>query len=130
MGGIIWRLAFETLGSSAEEIMLAGPSEECLDCTRKWYMGEQEWCDDALTDAELDLICGVYKVGTGKYRIDLGLVSFHLLLQLSVLRQRISHCGRNITPSRSVASILVIGPVLARSGSKNERRKSEITTPN
>jgi hypothetical protein len=64
MGGIVWRLAFETLGTGAEQRVLSGPSGEILDTTL--WIGEQEWCDDALTEAELDLICGVYKIGTGK----------------------------------------------------------------
>jgi hypothetical protein len=67
VGGIVWRLAQQSLPDSA---VLSGPSQdarngfcEVISC------GEEKFCDDALPDAALDFICGVYKVQAshGKY---------------------------------------------------------------
>jgi hypothetical protein len=67
-GGIVWRLAIETLGDgAAEQRVLAGPSGEGLEYASKWYIEGREWCDDALTEAEMNLICGVYQVATGEF---------------------------------------------------------------
>jgi hypothetical protein len=52
------------LGDGAEQRMLPGPSGEGLEYAHKWYIREREWCDDALTEAKLNLICGVYQVVT------------------------------------------------------------------
>jgi hypothetical protein len=63
-GGIVWRLAIEVTGCFAA---LEGPSEHVLKHGAFITLpsGNQFW-DDELSDAELDLICGVYKVYTGK----------------------------------------------------------------
>jgi len=63
-GGIVWRLAIEVTGRFAA---LEGPSENVLEHGSLLTLpsGNQLW-DDDLSDAELDLICGVYKVYTGK----------------------------------------------------------------
>lgn len=57
-GGIVWRLAMEFLGP---QDVLVGPSEQAF--TRHQQSGLY---DDDLTDDELNLICGVYKVYTGE----------------------------------------------------------------
>ena len=63
MGGIVWRLAMESLGF---DDILAGPS---LEAANPWIMplGDEYGVDDVLSDADLDLICGVYRVRTGTY---------------------------------------------------------------
>lgn len=63
-GGIAWRLAIEALGMAPA---LSGPSTDVYDHGQFIIpqTGTQFW-DDALTEEELDLICGVYKVYTGR----------------------------------------------------------------
>jgi len=78
MGGIIWRLARQSLPDSA---VLCGPSQDALDgCCEVFSCGEEKFCDDALPEAALDLICGVYKIPTqyGKY--------FHPRVQIRLLK--------------------------------------------
>jgi hypothetical protein len=67
-GGIVWRLAMHSAGNLAEERALNGPSEEALPFGKYFPHpdnNELMW-DDTLTETEMDLICGVYKVSTGK----------------------------------------------------------------
>jgi hypothetical protein len=66
-GGIIWRLAMDSARSLAEERALDGPSEESLQFGKSLLRSDNVcvW-DDTLTEAEMDLICGVYNVDTGK----------------------------------------------------------------
>ncbi|KZP26418.1 hypothetical protein FIBSPDRAFT_732308 [Athelia psychrophila] len=61
-GGIVWRLAME---SFTREQILDGPTDLATSLYARMD-GESEgaW-DDQLSDEELDLICGVYKVYTG-----------------------------------------------------------------
>ena len=69
-GGIIWRLALESIGTSAAEVLaFNGPSQEVHQ--RGIPVQDPDtsvtiW-DDNLTEAEMDLICGVYTVHTGVY---------------------------------------------------------------
>jgi hypothetical protein len=62
-GGIIWRLAMESIGP---DVAIMGPSD------RAHHFGDivgpdgHQITDDDLTDDELNLICGVYEVPTGK----------------------------------------------------------------
>ena len=63
----MWRLAVEILGSSSISRAEGGPSADV------WQRGRElveqrcdSWYEDALSDHELDVICGVYKVYTGK----------------------------------------------------------------
>jgi hypothetical protein len=68
-GGIISRLALEGGGELVDEHVLEGPSDEVLVCgtcisgSRK--TPESLW-DDDLSEADMNLLCGVYKVYTGK----------------------------------------------------------------
>ena len=62
-GGIVWRLAFNSVELSH---VLVGPSEDVFDCGDALRSDSDEellW-DDALSEDELSLICGVYKVQT------------------------------------------------------------------
>ena len=61
-GGIVWRLAMETIGEHTEDLVSHGPSDDVLRFgTSKHYNGGEFW-DDKLTEAKMDLICGVYKL--------------------------------------------------------------------
>jgi hypothetical protein len=62
-GGIVWRLAKEVV---PEVTVVNGPSSESLLTGRAFRCDEQYLWDDELTEEELNLICGVYKVQTGK----------------------------------------------------------------
>ena len=65
-GGIIWRLALEAAQNLAEDSVLDGPSEDVL--THGACIGSSDseplW-DNCLSEAEKDLICGVYRYATG-----------------------------------------------------------------
>lgn len=69
-GGIVWRLAMDTLGYDyAVKEVLAGPSRDVVEFGgMPQYLedGTELW-DDVLSEAELDLICGVYESPTGDY---------------------------------------------------------------
>jgi hypothetical protein len=68
-GAIIWRLALEAAGHLAEQYVFDGPSEEVLDCGTcigSKDSAESRW-DDELSEAQMDLICGVYKYATGEF---------------------------------------------------------------
>jgi hypothetical protein len=63
-GGITWRLAFDSLGEeTVRDLVRHGPSQEAH-TSSGFHFGQ--CCDDRLTPEEYDLICGVYKVWTGK----------------------------------------------------------------
>jgi len=81
IGGIVWRLAQQSLPDSA---VLCGPSQDALNgCCEVISYGEERLCDDALPEAALDLICGVYKIPSlnrnGKY--------FHARVQKHLLKR-------------------------------------------
>jgi hypothetical protein len=64
-GGIVWRLAMQSLH---QDDVIAGPSESVYQsgiCFVEEGSGKH-WWDDDLTEDEMNLICGVYKVFTGK----------------------------------------------------------------
>jgi hypothetical protein len=63
-GGIVWRLAMEFMTPSG---VLAGPSD--IASTRGRVIrisGVGDFCDDELSENDIDIICGVYQVYTGK----------------------------------------------------------------
>jgi len=66
-GAIIWRLAIEGDGGLVDERVLEGPSEEALMCGTCLGLvdGVGSLWDDELSEADMDLICGVYKYSTG-----------------------------------------------------------------
>ena len=61
-GGIVWRLAIKVLGDHAEDIVLNGPSDDVLKFGSKICYNGNEFWDDRPNEAEMDLICGVYKL--------------------------------------------------------------------
>ena len=67
-GGIIWRLALDTLEfpTDAEINVTQGPSEDALTRGTTIVLDDGlELSDDTLTEEEIELICGVYKWSTG-----------------------------------------------------------------
>ena len=82
-GGIIWRLVTDALefGPAYD-----GPSEDVYTYGSRHFSQLGSFCDDQLSEDELDLICGVYRVYTGKlYRTSvlLFLLIFHSRSRLS-----------------------------------------------
>ena len=61
-GGIVWRLAIEVLGDRAEDVVLNGPLDDVLKFSSKICYNGNEFWDDGLNEAEMDLVCGVYKL--------------------------------------------------------------------
>jgi hypothetical protein len=62
-GGIVWRLALEELGIQPA---LSGPTDSRFYSFEVTTDSGEKFVDDALSVAEMDLICGVYYVyGTG-----------------------------------------------------------------
>ena len=59
--GIVWQIAMECLGNDALELALQGPSDDVYQYSIR-YIDDKDGrcCDDG------DLICGVYKVDTGR----------------------------------------------------------------
>lgn len=75
MGGMVWRLVMEVLGSSsAEALVIGGPSDSAyyfgnglkLEPSGATPWDDRLW-DDALTNEELNLICGLYHIYTGQF---------------------------------------------------------------
>jgi hypothetical protein len=67
-GGIIWRLVLDGIGASAEEIVSDGPSDQVLTYGTSFQDPDSSdvLYDDKLTEGEMDFICGVYTLFTGK----------------------------------------------------------------
>jgi hypothetical protein len=66
-GGLIWHLAKEVLGDTADSWALMGPSEEIDRVGMRFRIASKtELGDDALSEAELNFISGMYKIYTGK----------------------------------------------------------------
>ena len=62
-GGIVWHLSWDAVRI---EEALGGPSPEVFQ-TGNWFLSDRAYLwDDELSEDELNLICGVYKVFTSK----------------------------------------------------------------
>ncbi|KAJ6618166.1 hypothetical protein B0H10DRAFT_2217935 [Mycena sp. CBHHK59/15] len=61
MGGVVARLARDVV---APESVLSGPTANAFTDGRCFSNASSAYCDDHLTDDEMDLICGVYEVDT------------------------------------------------------------------
>ncbi len=75
-GGIVARLARESLSAVP---VLSGPSQSALEGKQvilTW--NGQHFCDDTVSEVDIDLICGVYEVETGNKSKILILTSFPL----------------------------------------------------
>ena len=72
-GGIVWRILLEATGKNAEfflERAIEGPAGDA----ETWRaivepQGDREIVGEDVSDSELDLICGVYKVYTGEFAV-------------------------------------------------------------
>ena len=61
-GSIIWHLTIEVLGDCAEDIVLNGPLDDVLRFGSKICYNRNKFWDSGLNEAEMDLVCGVYKL--------------------------------------------------------------------
>ncbi|KAF7978401.1 hypothetical protein HWV62_803 [Athelia sp. TMB] len=63
-GGIVWRLSVQSIDP---EYVIAGPSTEVMAYSRPMYFegDPARYWDDELIEAEMDIVCGVYRVYTG-----------------------------------------------------------------
>ncbi|KAF8530155.1 hypothetical protein BU17DRAFT_35850, partial [Hysterangium stoloniferum] len=62
-GSIVWHLAMQSISQDA---VLAGPTDEVFTHGQAFQTSDGTyWWDDDLSEDELNLICGVYKVFTG-----------------------------------------------------------------
>ena len=62
-GGILWRLAISCLGI---DCLIDGPSSDAM-CPYVLNIGDKFGVDDDLSQAEVDIICGVCRVQTCKF---------------------------------------------------------------
>lgn len=66
-GGIVWRIALLYLKDSELDVT-RGPSIDAALLGKRWMLeGGSIMYDDRLSESEMDVICGVYEIPTGKY---------------------------------------------------------------
>ena len=98
MGGIVARLARENIPNTAA---LLGPSQDALNGLQKIMVyGDELFCDDELSDAHKDLICGVYKVHTdhlSMYTVES--VGMPLIFNRSIFRRVLVSQAQYLGPS-------------------------------
>jgi hypothetical protein len=73
VGGIVWRLGRDLL---REEEVLSGPTDTAVVFGEGVFYRDAQgdlWCDDTLTEHEMDLVCGLHNAATGMYHF----TSFH-----------------------------------------------------
>jgi hypothetical protein len=84
-GGILWRLGRDLL---REEEVLSGPTETAVVFGEGVFYRDAQgnlWCDDTLTEHEMDLVCGLHTVATGTYSF---VITLHILnIVLAMFRQ-------------------------------------------
>jgi hypothetical protein len=65
---VVWRLGKDVLN---DQDILVGPSETVtIYGDGVFYIDDSTkelWCDDAVSDDELNILCGLHRVHTGKY---------------------------------------------------------------
>ena len=66
-GGIIARLACDSLGDCINVVIGGGPSEDVLGYGMAIKIGSEYLWDDNLDPNDEQVICGVYKISTGKH---------------------------------------------------------------
>ena len=64
-GGIIGRLAQESLGEHGDMVVQHGPSDDVLRMGTAIQLGGNYFWDGDLVEDEEQFICGVYKISTG-----------------------------------------------------------------
>jgi hypothetical protein len=100
-GGILWRLAMEALEPNDA---VQGPSDHIIDhgLVILSSNGVQYW-DDNLSEDECDLICGVYKVYTSMFILQVNLNDILTFGQVKFISLQTSHGGQNTRYGRSRA---------------------------
>lgn len=66
-GGIIGRLARESLGDRADFLVASGPSDDAPRFGSCIQLGDARYWDDDLDCDDEEIICGVYKLSTGNF---------------------------------------------------------------
>ena len=124
--GIIWRLAIDGLGPLAETLILDGPSSDVLKngVAVKCSNDQESWLwDDALSDSDKDVICGVYRVYTSQL-LACAMMAYLIpsmcfqMIQTGKGRQWICLGGLSHLLLQQAAYILDIGLPAANIGSK------------
>ena len=126
MGGIVWRLAQQSLPDS---VVLCGPSQDAPDgCCEVVSYGGEMFCDNTLPDITLDFICGVYKIQKqpGKH--------FHLRTNICSNISKQDNLlknlgGQNTISGYQVATIMDSGPMSVKVGFWNGSRISMLAKP-
>lgn len=118
-GGIVWRLAMDALGLDyAVQEVLSGPSQgvEQFGGIPSFIDGEELW-DDALSDAETDLICGVYQRDTGVfYHFRAAYIQCIITLQALQTKPPMCRGGRSILFGRHLVLLLDTGQRNVKAG--------------
>lgn len=84
-GGIVWRLASEIMSADWHDAVFEGPSTDVYHTGQPFRPCRgDDYYDDALTLEELDVVCGVHKIFTG--RANQYTHSFSLLTSLQMCR--------------------------------------------
>jgi hypothetical protein len=117
MGGIVARLIMDAIDN--DTVAIAGPSDVVFEYgTGFRTKGGYLW-DDALSDEELDIICGVYKV---RSRECLSVECAHLIGHLQTMTgwSRTPPGGLSTRHGSAVDSTSATGPQPARNGTKGD----------
>jgi hypothetical protein len=118
-GGIAWRITKELLGDRRDSETLLGPSESVNEygCLLSAHIpGKEELWDDSLSNDELDFICGVYHIATGKLIICWHVFSHYNASKAKLTSSAMHRGGRSTQRGSLVASILVTGHSHAKCG--------------
>ena len=91
-GGIIWRIALCYL-RDCELDVTCGPSLDAVSLGKCWTLqGGSVMYDDQLSELEKDVICGVYKIATGKFSSLLVTLILGVMILLQVWDYRLYTC--------------------------------------
>jgi hypothetical protein len=92
-GGILWRLGRDLL---REEEVLSGPTDTIVVFGEGVFYRDAQgnlWCDDTLTEHEMDLVCGLHTVATGTcYSVPYVARIDHGLGNIQAMRTRRPRC--------------------------------------
>ena len=117
-GGIIWRIALCYL-RDCELNVTCGPSLDAVSLGKCWTLqGGSVMYDGQLSKSKKDIICGVYKIATGKFFSLLVTLILGVTILLQVWDYRLYTCpgGQSKVFSWNLASGLGIGPHSAKNG--------------
>jgi len=106
VGGIVWRLGRDLL--RVEEV-LRGPTDTAVVFGEGVFYRDAQgdlWCDDTLTEHEMDLVCGLHNVATGMYSFLSIPPHISNLLLATFRQQRADGKTVSLAPSRHLDSRL------------------------